>query len=613
MPITIHRARRGAGALAALAAACAARVALGQLPPTPVLTCGVSSTDLSRVAPGTVLQPGVSYCCGGGGGCVVNFTIWGGGGAGPGWTTAFPAPQPPIVAGGAGAGFNVSVPLRDVSDIFTLNRCSFFTASPGGGGSVLATSNSDAGGSGGGASALLCGDAVNLRPLAVAGGGGGAGASLENVVGSISNGGDAARMPGEVAMPGYNGACLVPSPEYDGGGGGGAGSGSPGGGGSSDISRNVTPPCAIPLLVTVFTGCSSGTTGTAGSPAAGGAGLSLFPGAGGAGGGPVGTCESVLPCPVYPGGASPGYGAVGGDALSCGSGGGGGGGGYYGGGGGGGSAFYFLVAPALNSGAAGGGGGGSSFVNSALGVQAYGPLFPLPYAAGSGGVMSVPGANGTAGVIIYLGGTFASPTASPSSAASPSVSPSSAASPSVFPSPAASVSRSTSASPASSRSTSVSPSVSAGLSLTPTSSVSPSFSVSPSVSASAEPVDPAAASASASRSSLVLGLGIGGALLVLAIVAAVLWFWCGYRPSFFRGKKMEPASAARLATLGAGASTPKPMVEDWSKSDRNLLGAAAADSGTPSSRVAYNPVHGRATPGTPGGQLAADGDVRATI
>jgi hypothetical protein len=112
---------------------------------------------------------------------------------------------------------------------------------------------------------------------------------------------------------------------------------------------------------------------------------------------------------------------------------------------------------------------------------------------------------------------------------------------------------------------------------------------------------------------LVLGLGIGGALLVLAIVAAVLWFWCGYRPSFFRGKKMEPASAARLATLGAGASTPKPMVEDWSKSDRNLLGAAAADSGTPSSRVAYNPVHGRATPGTPGGQLAADGDVRATI
>jgi len=84
---------------------------------------------------------------------------------------------------------------------------------------------------------------------------------------------------------------------------------------------------------------------------------------------------------------------------------------------------------------------------------------------------------------------------------------------------------------------------------------------------------------------------VGGVILALLIAGAVAWFWCGVRPSYFRGKKVEAASAQRLATLGKPAAAAA-VVEDWGKSDRNLLSTAAAEAATPTSRVAYNPIQG---------------------
>ena len=82
-----------------------------------------------------------------------------------------------------------------------------------------------------------------------------------------------------------------------------------------------------------------------------------------------------------------------------------------------------------------------------------------------------------------------------------------------------------------------------------------------------------------------MGLGVGLSLLVLLIAGFVAVYWCGYRPSYFRGRGVEKASAKRLETMKS--SNP---VSDWAKSDRNLLTKADAGAATPAAKVGFNPV-----------------------
>ena len=560
-------------------------------------TCPPGGIEVSTLTPGTVLNASTPYCCSMGAACQLNLTVVGGGGAGPGY---IPAVQSNVQAGGAGATFNVSFPLHTEPFSIGTTICSYFTVSPGGGGTTFGPSDLDGGGGGGAASAVLCADANNAAlcasysltgcVIAVAGGGGGAGAALANDFANYqSNGGDAAYMPGLPASNGYNGSCQPSNGLVGGHGGTGAGMTYAGAGGASDAASNTTFPCAG-ILITPVNNCYNGMAGVAGQ----GGGSTLFPFLGSSGGVPgskVPAPACNVSCPLVPGGVSPFYGASGGPAYSCGASGGGGGGGFYPGGGGGGSAIY-VVAGLTQSGAAAGGGGGSSYVNSALHAIAYGPnAYPAPGAPGSGGLLNAANYNGSAGVIIFNSVILPSPSPSPSAAASTSqsssVSPSTSASP-VQPSPSPTSGLSPTSSPSIAASPSVSPSVSPSASttrdLSSSVSPSPSISASPSVSPSeaAAPEPPAASSTS---TSLAVGLGVGLSLLVLLIAAFIAVYWCGYRPSYFRGRGVENASAKRLETMKSA----NPVAE-WAKSDRNLLTKSDAGAATPASKVGFNPV-----------------------